>query len=161
MKKIAIKKIKIKKKDIAFILFLTFCFLIIIFIEFIARPVSIKGESMENTLFPNEWVLLWKWEYIPEREDIVIVDTTEHGLIVKRIIGVQGDELIIHEGTVRVNGILIDESYVKDSNWESKEINIIIPDKQAFVMGDNRNQSFDSRNFGTVNFNQIKGKIIL
>jgi signal peptidase I len=96
----------------------------------------------------------------PERGDIVILHPRqryEQTDLVKRIIGVPGDRLEIREGTVIVNGRALIEPYV-NGPWRGSMAPITLEQDHYFVMGDNRNNSLDSRAFGPVDEDDIVGR---
>jgi len=81
--------------------------------------------------------------------------------LVKRVIGVEGDEVDIIDGSVYVNGVKLDESYAKGVTEEKViELPIIVGKDEVFVMGDNREVSADSRALGPIKINQVAGKVI-
>ncbi len=121
----------------------------------------IEGQSMEPNLHDGEYVLIDKISYLlhpPERGDVVVfVPPTNERDYIKRVIGLPGDTVEIKSGQVYVNGIALDEPYLKNST------NIDIPARQVeegryFVMGDNRGNSSDSRVFGAITFQSIVGR---
>jgi signal peptidase I len=95
----------------------------------------------------------------PERGDIVILHPRQRDNrdLVKRVVGLPGDRFEIRNGVVVVNGRELIEPYVKEP-WRGELAAITIPADHYFVMGDNRNESFDSRSFGPVNEDDIVGK---
>lgn len=146
----------------------------------------VEGESMSPTLTDGEFLLVnslvysevniekigdWVpfWEpgppaqrqvfHGPERGDIIILHPRQRGDrdLVKRVIGVPGDQLTIRDGVVIINGRELIEPYVAEP-WRGSLDTIEIPADRYFVMGDNRNASLDSRNFGLVNEDDIVGK---
>lgn len=81
--------------------------------------------------------------------------------LVKRVIGIPGDEIDIKDGYVYLNGSILEELYVKGETYSrDKEFPIKVEEDTVFVLGDNREVSKDSRNFGLVKINQIEGKAI-
>jgi signal peptidase I len=103
----------------------------------------------------------------PERGDVVVFTPPEPGLqkpYIKRVIGVPGDEVVVREDAIFVNGIQIEETYVDsgnrcDSNWSyCGGVPVIVPEGSYFLMGDNRSNSQDSRYFGVVDEERIIGK---
>ena len=142
------------------------------------RPTFVNGESMENTLFDGDYMLMAKQAYRfhePERGDIVIIqsnlkdyDTEKGKLIIKRIVGLPGDEISIVGGELYTNGEKLTESYIKDGSTPAGDIPIegksaVVPDNCYYVLGDNRCNSTDSRSseVGFVNITDIKGKVFV
>lgn len=101
-------------------------------------------------------------------EDIVYKITTKnteenelHSRLVKRVIGIAGDEVDIKDGYVYVNGEKLDEPYVKGETEEHEfELPIVVGKNQLFVLGDNRAVSIDSRSFGLIDCRQVEGKAV-
>ena len=81
--------------------------------------------------------------------------------IVKRIIGIPGDTIDIRDGHVYINEVLQEEDYIKGQTFESSNFSypIKIPENQVFVLGDNRENSSDSRGLGPIEYNQIIGRV--
>lgn len=101
-------------------------------------------------------------------EDIVYNITTKntednelHSRLVKRVIGIAGDEVDIKDGYVYVNGEKLDEPYVKGKTEEHEfELPTVVGKNQLFVLGDNRVVSIDSRSFGLIDCKQVEGKAV-
>ena len=136
-------------------LLLTFCF----------RMVDVDGPSMLNTLHDDDRVILTNFMYTPKSGDIVVIS---HGNnyqkpIIKRVIATEGQTLKIDydKAQVIVDGVVLDEPYIKDPTTQvgDNEIPEVIPDGKVFVMGDNRENSLDSRYFGAVKKDQILGNV--
>lgn len=135
------------------------------------RPTLVKGHSMYPTLEPNNYLIINKIPYMmhePERGDIVVfkselktTDGKEKDLI-KRVIAVEGDEIEVRDGKTFVNGNLIDEGYI-NGDFTSGDVELTVPKDQVFVMGDNRQNSLDSRDsrVGTVDIETIRGKVLV
>ncbi|MBQ8410541.1 MAG: signal peptidase I [Ruminiclostridium sp.] len=160
---------------------------IIVIFALITRLSTVDGGSMKPTLQDTERLLITDFAYTPERNDIVVVWTeglfnernNEWGkAIVKRVIGVPGDtiSLDITAGAVYRNGeklpqeikggILYEDGHpINDYTTVSWDMpgEITVPEGYVFVMGDNRNDSIDSRDsrVGLVNVNNIIGKAYL
>lgn len=100
----------------------------------------------------------------PQRGDIVVLHPpVDQGKpYIKRVIGLPGERLSIHDGAVYINGQRLEEPYLNSiaTSWPGSlgDQEIVIPPDSVFVMGDNRNNSTDSRVFGTVKIDEIIGK---
>lgn len=111
----------------------------------------IPSTSMENTLHKEDFIIANKLAYIfnsPKRGDIVCftIEALENEIYIKRIIGIPGDHIEIHGNTIIINDKIYNEDYLKDDNWGNNEIYIYdVPDGCYFLLGDNRNDSYDSR----------------
>jgi signal peptidase I len=138
----------------------------IIIILFLYQPVRVEGTSMMPSLVNEERIFINKFVYRfsgIERGDTVVFqfprDTSKS--YIKRVIGMPGDVVLVDHGTVLVNGKALDEPYVLPGNRDDttyKEIKVE-PDCY-YVLGDHRNSSNDSRNWGTVKRGFIYGKAV-
>ena len=131
------------------------------------QTVIIHLPSMEPNFWEGQWLLVSKVVYSlhdPERGDVIIFrpPLSQHNSYIKRIIGLPGERVEIKEGIVYVHLedgdiLILDEPYIKEpANNDFK--GDIIPENQYFVMGDNRNNSNDSRNGWTASHDSIIGK---
>lgn len=133
-------------------------------INVISARIRVDGASMEPTLVSGEYVIVSRLSYrlgSPQRGDIIVFhfprDPNEE--YIKRIIGLPGDVVAVKDGSVYVNGQQLDETYLKVKTnyigtWE-------VPAGQLFVLGDNRNNSSDSHDWGTVPMDYVVGKALL
>ena len=100
--------------------------------------------------------------YIPNRGDVVVFENDDEFFhLTKRIIGLGGDTVEIRNGIVRVNDVDLADPYVAVENrdLELDVEKIVVPTGHMYVMGDNRNNSIDSRVFGTVPASSVRGQI--
>ena len=132
---------------------------IILIRTYIISPIRVDGPSMNNTLSNNDLLFLKKYEHDYERYNIIVFKFGKDKLI-KRVIGLQGEEIEIKNNLVYINGEVIEEPYLDEENLDSNSSDmekITVPAGTYFVMGDNRRESFDSRYFGPISKNQIFG----
>jgi len=143
--------------------------------SFVAQPYRVEQQSMETTLEPDQYVLVDKltphWDTY-KRGDVVVFTppkgwasgTTETPYI-KRVIGIGGDTITIHDGKVFVNDTALVEPYVFKENGKPQETEDVlqtgewvVPQGELFLMGDHRQSSADSREFGTVAVDKVIGR---
>lgn len=127
----------------------------------------VPSESMENTIRINSIICISRNVKTINRYDIITFNKTieKDGKkisdnLIKRVIGLPGDTLTFSDNNIYVNGDLVDDSFVKYKTFTYKNETIVVPDEKYFVMGDNRGNSYDSRNWGFVDRSEIKGKAI-
>lgn len=127
----------------------------------------VPSESMENTIRINSIIFISRNVKTINRYDIITFNKTieKDGKkisdnLIKRVIGLPGDTLTFSDNNIYVNGDLVDDSFVKYKTFTYKNETIVVPDEKYFVMGDNRGNSYDSRNWGFVDRSEIKGKAI-
>lgn len=142
---------------------------ILLIFTFLFRSATVSGSSMVPTLHDGERLILRQIGYNdPQYGDIIVVDRTQHGEppIIKRVIGREGDEIDINfqTGDVRRNGELLDEPYINEPTVTQRDVEfpVVIPEGCLFVMGDNRNNSADSRmtEIGMIDLRRVMGKAI-
>jgi signal peptidase I len=129
--------------------------------------VRVQGESMVPTLRDSDTYVLNHWIYYlhpPQRGDVVVLkDPSDGGCVVKRIIAKDGDFVRLKNGRVYVNGRELKESYLPSSTPTYPagvgEQLIVCGHGRYFVLGDNRNNSYDSRMYGPVPRANILGMI--
>ena len=148
-----------------FIIYLLTLMAVAIFIRtFIFEPVQCIGISMSPTLVGGEGMFTEKLTYTvsaPQRDDIIICRYPYHTeKCVKRVIAVPGDRISISDGAIYLNGEKLDESAYWDGYIEDSEMpEVTVPERSLFVVGDNRNNSGDSRHVGFIPYWQVKGKV--
>ncbi|AUS08477.1 signal peptidase I [Laceyella sacchari] len=152
---------------------------------FVFQPTKVLGSSMEPTLKPNHHIYVSKlprtFTYKPRIGDIVIIDSRvnrartwkddlldtplfsmfkerhSHDVWVKRVIGLPGDTIMIKSNQVYRNGQRLKEDYIKEAMIDTPDAHFVIPENQIFVMGDNRNNSRDSREIGSIPIDHVLG----
>jgi signal peptidase I len=142
--------------------------LVLVF-SFFFRIIQVDGSSMVPTLVNGDKLIVWGAGYTPQRGDVVIVDSyTSYGKpLVKRVIAKGGDTISIDydAGTVEVNGELLQEDYIAAPTHLGYDVEFpyTVPEGTVFVMGDNRNNSTDSRDsrVGCVDERDIMGAAML
>lgn len=159
---------------------------VVLIFTFLFRVVGIVGDSMNDTLQENDRVVIYNLFYTPQVGDIVVISRNVSNNredmhegnepIIKRVIAVAGDSVDIRFedgiGYVYVNGVLKNETYIKEYISESNPIvnpisfPAFVPDGCIFVLGDNRNESLDSRSayigeYGMVDTRYVLGKAVL
>lgn len=130
---------------------------------FIMEPTKIEGSSMIQTLHDNDRVIINKiiMKFKPlERKDVVVMKYDDKSDYIKRVIGLPGEYIQLLDGKVYINGELYEEDYISgDYTQAINGFEWKLGDNEYFLMGDNRNPngSTDSRVFGPVNLDRIKG----
>lgn len=145
-------------------------YVIIIFVvalirSFIVTPVRVNGESMYPTLKDGEILVLNKMDRNFKRFDIIVA-TADKTKIIKRIIGLPGENVEYKDCKLYINGSVVDD-YVKECITEDFTLKdlygyVMIPEGYYFVMGDNRKASSDSRDYriGLIKSDKIQGKAV-
>lgn len=142
---------------------------------YIVQPFIVDGGSMLPTFHNKEFLLVDKLSYLvsePHRGDVVIFKLYEGGTtpytgkhLIKRIIGLPGERVVVKNGITTIynqanpQGFQLDESFVVYKDVE-KDMDITLDDNHYFVMGDNRAQSYDSRDWGPLDEANVKGQVL-
>ena len=149
---------------------------VLLLFSFFFRISVVDGDSMRNTLYDGELLVLSEACYQPKQEDIVVFHQgTLNKALVKRVIATEGQTVTIDfdAATVSVDGKVMNDSdfvflgyptaggYYETGEYNrSGTLTVTVPEGQLFVMGDNRNNSLDSRYFGCIRQEQVFGKAI-
>ena len=128
---------------------------------------KVYGTSMLPTYHEGNIVLVDKVFYKhsePKRNDIVVVDYKDANMketfIIKRVVGIGGDHIEIKDNELYLNGELLEEDYINGAMINSEDMLVDVPEGKVFVMGDNRNNSLDSRKLGYFDFeDDVIGKV--
>jgi signal peptidase I len=156
-------------------------------INFVFQTYEVDGPSMERTLQDHDRLIVWKvpktWsmvtgkDYIPRRYDIIVfthkggfgISGSEEKQLIKRVIGLPGDRIVVKDGVALIYNAQNPDGLPVDSAGPEAEVittttgNIdqVVKEGEVFVMGDNRENSLDSRALGTIRANDIIGKLSL
>lgn len=138
--------------------------------QFLFQPHQVKGSSMEDNFHDGEYLLTDKVSYrfkTPQRDDVIVFKAPQNEDFdyIKRIIAMPGEQIMIDNNQIFVNGALVNESGYLDADvvtrpglFLKEDIPVTIPPNAYFVMGDNRTNSSDSRDWGFVPSENLVGK---
>ena len=133
-------------------------------VNLVTARVRVESISMQPNLNEGEFVvvnrLAYRWDE-PQRGDIIVFrfPGNQQKRYIKRVIGIEGDFISIQDGQVSINGLSLDEPYIAAAPTYEGEW--VVGSGSVFVLGDNRNNSNDSKNWGTLEEDAIIGKAIL
>lgn len=120
--------------------------------------------SMNNSFVGNELIITQKSAFKLYRGDVIILDDAVKGTMIKRLIGLPNERVEIINGVVYIDNVPLDEPYIiPDTNPDTLNmVPIKLLPNEVFVLGDNRPDSFDSRDpaFGSIRINAIKAKVL-
>lgn len=165
---------EIKREIFGWIKVIIIAGVLALIITHFVRPTIVKGESMVPTLYPNDYLIMNRLAYKNkpvEYLDVVVFhsklsldgeSSKKKKDLVKRVIGLPGDIIEVKDGMVYRNGEELNEPYINDGITD-RDIMVVVPQNQYFVMGDNRLNSSDSRDdrVGMISKENIIGKVTL
>ncbi|MEI6296085.1 MAG: signal peptidase I [bacterium] len=139
---------------------------------YIAQPFLVSGSSMDPTFADGQYLIIDEISYYfntPARDEVVVFRYPKNPskYFIKRIIGLPGETLIVKDNQVTIKnkendeGFILNEKYVKNLDFQKRDIEVKLGDSEYFVMGDNRGASSDSRDWGPVSKNLITGRVLL
>ena len=148
-----------------FLLTLLSAAIIFLILQTAFQTFVVIGISMKPTLQEEQRLMVNKLVYKlhqPERGDVIVFEPPQDGRedYVKRLIGIPGDKVQIKQGTVYINGEVLDEDYINEEPHYNMS-SVIVKEDEYFVLGDNRNRSNDSHNGWMVPQQNIVGKVWL
>jgi signal peptidase I len=132
---------------------------------FLLQPFYVKGASMEPNFEDKEYLLIDEISYRvrePKRGEVVVFryPRDESQFFIKRVIGLPGETISVHDDHIYINGALLDESkYLADTVLTSGTDEKTLGSDEYYLFGDNRPASLDSRIFGVVTRKEIVGKV--
>ena len=163
------KQFHLNVYDFVSIIMAAFIIIAVVF-TFVFRLVGVKGQSMESTLFENDWLITMEHEEYVYGDIVVITEPNYFNEpLIKRVIATEGQTVDIDysTSTVYVDGVALNEPYINESfilqNSDDIPFPYTVPEGHLFCMGDNRNHSTDSRSnlIGAVDERYILGRAML
>jgi len=140
-------------------------FVIVILIKiYVITPAVVVGDSMKGTVENDDWLLIEKIStsfLTLRRFDVVVVRDSNPRFIVKRIIGIPGDILEYKNNALYINGEHIPEPFLQSGLITEDIAQVTVPAGKYFVLGDNRENSLDSRTMGFIGRDQMEGRVLL
>lgn len=141
---------------------------VVLIFTFVCRTIVVGGDSMNPNLHDGDTLLSSRLFYTPQFGDIVVITqpNTQEKTLIKRVIAVGGQtvEVDLERNAVLVDGEEVDNSFIAEPMTQAYNMDgpVTVPEGYVFVMGDNRNHSFDSRTdgLGLVDVNYIVGRVV-
>lgn len=130
---------------------------------FVAEPFIVRGASMDPTFDTNQFLIIDRIGYRleePKRDDVIVFKYPNNPSVyyIKRIIGLPGETIKIRDGKVSINDVLVEEPYISNLHKSHENTSATLGFDEYFVMGDNRAESSDSREWGPLNKSFIIGR---
>jgi signal peptidase I len=143
---------------------LALALLLFLAINFVSARIRVDGSSMVPSFHDGDYVIVNRLAYRLgeiERGDVIVfpypLDPEED--FIKRVIGLPGDRIAVNGGIVYLNGLPVEEDYIEEP-MQASYAEVVVPEGYVFVMGDNRNDSDDSRRWGPLSIDAIIGKAV-
>ena len=141
-----------------------FAALLFVVVNLVTARIRVEGDSMEPSLYDGQFVVVNRLAYMvgsPQRGDIIVFrfPLNPERRFIKRIIGLPGDAVRVQDGQVFINGEPLEEPYIAvapayNTQW-------VVGGDEIIVLGDNRNNSSDSQNWGALPLDSVIGKAVL
>jgi signal peptidase I len=174
---IALKLLEEDEAPSSLLLWIIFIIVIVKLIQgFVIQPFIVDGGSMLPTYHTKDFLIVDKFSYLvgtPHRGDVMIFKLYENKNnpyegkhLIKRVIGLPGERVVVQNGVTTIynkenpEGFTVDEPFVEFKEYK-KNVDVTLDEHHYFVMGDNRAQSYDSRDWGTLSEDNIKGQVLL
>ncbi len=159
--------LSIREFIIDFVKLILVIIIILLIMLYVLSVTQVVGDSMEDTLISGDVLILNKLKYRftdIDRGDIISFSYEDTKYLIKRVIGLPNDTISIRDNTLYINGEVYLENYLtQDFVYEDFDLSSLgyetIPEGMYFVLGDNRENSLDSRTIGLITQEQIIGKI--
>ncbi len=145
---------------------------VIVIRSFLVQPFLVSGASMEPNFSSGDYLLIDEISYRfrePQRGEVVVFHYPgdERVYYIKRIVGLPGERVVVNNGQITIfnqkypNGFVVEENYLPLETKTSGKEEIVLKNNEYFVLGDNRNYSFDSRSWGNLQKAEIVGLVRL
>jgi signal peptidase I len=132
---------------------------------FTFQPIRVHADSMQPTLRSGDELIIDRLSLVfraPHRGELVVANSPTGGLVVKRVAAVGGDTVGIEDGVLVVNGRQRREAYVDQASIDGVYFGPVdVPRGDVFLLGDNRGNSEDSRDFGAVREDEVVGRVLI